>query len=342
MFGGLYIILTGLILYFLDDESDGDFDVDDIDGEIQAANLTVFSQFDSDGEVGSVHTGPVKMRVSETSIPGDEVPDFDHFNLPGTRRTIVSSRKNMEICGGQGYLPLFKLNSLVDQRQGMEELGHLPLLTQRLLTSPQGSFDQDKTALTTELISKFHALDTLLGTMTSELKNTAKNTVRFEFFVTTTFRNSRCDITLPDPDPWHLLFVIDHETFKSYWSSHLEVYLDPFRRFVDDLKLVKKTKQGILVSGMTASIRTTLVLCIERCVEASNILGFRGRILQTIWKELKHWSYDQQFFILPATCVEEVPAHRYALKKPLIAAQNPGKRIHLCWRRPVLHGFATY
>jgi hypothetical protein len=184
-----------------DYESDGDFDQDDIEGELLASRLTVFSQFDSQGEVGSVATGPVPLRVSETSIPRAEVPDFEHYKMPNTKRKVISSRKNMEICGGQAYLPTFKANSLADQRHGVESLAQLPLLTQRLLTSPQGSFDQDKTQLSKEVITKFVALDVLLGTVRKELSNTAKNTVRFEFYVTTNFHNSKCDVTLPKPNP---------------------------------------------------------------------------------------------------------------------------------------------
>jgi hypothetical protein len=293
-----------------------------LETERRSSTLTFFKQFDSK-VVGSVHSGPVRLRVSETSIPEEEVPDFDHFGLPKTSRKIDSSCTNMEVCGGQAYLPIFKANTLTEQRQNVEHLGHLPLLTQRLLTSPRGSFDQDKTSLTTEVITKFDTLDALLTTIEYELTNTGKNNVRFEFYFTTTLRSPNCDITCPVPDPWKLLLVMDHQVFKEYWSEHLNVYLDPLRNFVSDLK--KKKGKSLIVSDICPWIRTTLVLCAERCVEAVNIMGFQGRIIQTIWKELAHPKYEKHkgYFILPATCLVSAAPHRYALRNPTIGSPTP-------------------
>jgi hypothetical protein len=42
---------------------------------------------------------------------------------------------------------------------------------QRVLTSSQGSFDQDKTKVTDEIIAKFQTLDVLLEDMSMEWKN---------------------------------------------------------------------------------------------------------------------------------------------------------------------------
>ena len=229
-----------------DDDSDEDFGQEDLEEERTRSTLTFFKQFDSK-VVGSVHSGPVHLRVTETAIPGAEVREADQFGLPQTRRRISSSRTNMEICGGQAYLPIFKANTLTEQRKNVETLGHLPLMTQRLLTSSQGSFDQDKTSLSKEVVSKFETLDATLRTIESELVNTGKNNVRFEFFVTSTLRNALCDITLPVPNPWDMLLVMDHTIFKDHWSDHLNVYLDPYRRFVSDLK--KRHQRGRRLSS---------------------------------------------------------------------------------------------
>ena len=279
----------------------------------------MYPQFDSKGAVGSVHTSAVKLWVTESSIPVDQAVGFSKFRLPMTKRVIRSSRTKMEICGGQGYLPIYKSNTLTEQRQHVEKLAHLPLLMHRLLTSPQGSFDQDKTKVTKQVISKFETLDSMLGTIRNELMNTGKNTVRFEFFVTSTLTNKNCDITLPVPNPWDLLSTIDHNVFKAHWSKQLLPYQIPLRNFVEDLKVAEKANRSLLVKQMSPGIRTTLLFCTEKCVEAANIMGHRGRVIQLIWGELSHDLYKRDYFILPATCLEASPAHRYALHKPPIA-----------------------
>ena len=246
---------------------------------IRATPTNVFPQFDSKGAIGSVHTSSVKLRVTEADYEGELPADFDMFKFPVTRRRISSSRRNMKICGGQGYLPLFKSNTYVEQRKNLEQLGHLPLLVQRVLSSPQGSFDQEKSKLIKEMISKFATLHALLDDQNYELKNTGKNIVRFEFFVTSTLRNVTCDITLPVPSPWELMTVIDHTDFQDFWSEHFTIYSKPLKTFVDDVQSAENNNLRTLVSSISPEIRTCLVFCSEKCVQAANIIGFRGRIM---------------------------------------------------------------
>jgi hypothetical protein len=313
-------------LAFADDDQDADFDVEDLEEERRAFVLNSYPQFDSKGEIGSVHTSSVRLRVSETNCPGQEPVDYDPSRLPESRRRISSSRVNMKTCGGQGYLPIVKSNTLTDQRCNLESVLHLPLLLQRVLTSPQGSFDQDKSTLLKDTIEKFARLKSLLDDISCELKATGKNTVRFEFFVTSTLRNADCDITLPVPDPRELLSVIDHTVFKEYWTDYVKVYQVPLGNFVEDLSatVANRRKAEVLVSAIPPSIRTCLVLCAEKCVQAANIMGFQGRIIQVIWNELRHVFYKKDFFILPATVVVEFSEpkkfQRYALHKPKIAS----------------------
>jgi hypothetical protein len=304
------------------DEQDNDFDIEDIEVERLSTTLNMYPQFDSKGAVGSVHTSSVRLRVTESDIPVNQAAGFTKYGLPMTKRVISSSRTKMEICGGQAYLPIYKSNTLTEQRKRVEQLAHLPLLIHRLLTSPQGSFDQDKTKVTQELIEKFERLESMLRTIRNELMNTGKNTVRFEFFVTSTLTNKTCDITLPIPSPWDLLSTIDHNVFKSHSSNHLLPYQIPLQNFVKDLIIAETANESLLVKQMPPGIRTTLVFCMEKCVEAVNIMGFRGRVIQLIWGELSHDHYKRDYFILPATCLEASPAHRYALHKPPIAIQS--------------------
>ena len=310
---------------------------------IRATPTNVFPQFDSKGAIGSVHTSSVKLRVTEADYEGELPADFDMFKFPVTRRRISSSRRNMKICGGQGYLPLFKSNTYVEQRKNLEQLGHLPLLVQRVLSSPQGSFDQEKSKLIKEMISKFATLHALLDDQNYELKNTGKNIVRFEFFVTSTLRNVTCDITLPVPSPWELMTVIDHTDFQDFWSEHFTIYSKPLKTFVDDVQSAENNNLRTLVSSISPEIRTCLVFCSEKCVQAANIIGFRGRIMNAIWKELSGPRYDEDFFILPATAVKEVvdpQFHDYCLRRPRLvqpdeieenveAAEGNGKSINI-------------
>jgi hypothetical protein len=282
----------------------------------------MYPQFDSKGGVGSIHSSSVLLKVKESGIPEEEAAGFTKYRLPLTKRAISSSRTHMEICGGQGYLPQVKSNTLTEQRQQTEKLTHLPLLMSRLLTSPCGSFDQDKKKVTQDIINKFATLDSLLKTIRNEVKNSGKNNVRFEFFVTSTLRNKTCDITLPVPEPWDLLSTIDHDVFKEHWSERLLVYQKPLQNFVNDLKVAEKADKKLLVQKMSAGIRTTLVLCTERCVEAANLIGFRGRVIQLIWGELSHKNYNRDYYILPATCLEASLPHKYALYNPMIATPN--------------------
>ena len=124
-----------------DDGADGDFDIDDIEEERRSCVLNTYFQMDTKGSVGSVHTPHCYLRVSEgQGISGDHHFDFDASGFAKTKRQVSSSRKNMKICGGQGYHPVLKSMTLCEQRQHMETLAHLPLLVQRILTSARGSY----------------------------------------------------------------------------------------------------------------------------------------------------------------------------------------------------------
>ena len=54
-------------------------------------------------------------------------------------------------------------------------------------------------------------------------------------------------------------------------------------------------------------------------------MGFRGRIISSIWSELSHPLYEKHkdYFILPVTCLKASEPHRYALKKPKIGVPAP-------------------
>jgi hypothetical protein len=122
---------------------------------------------------------------------------------------------------------------------------------------------------------------------------------------------------------------MDHKIFKKHWAGHLKVCLDPCTNFVTDLK--KKSDDGLFleVSKLSAGTRTTLVLCSERLVESLNIMGFRGRIIQTVWKELSHplHAEHKNCFVLPATCLLSVAASRCALLNPKIAQPTQAPQV---------------
>jgi hypothetical protein len=312
---------------YVDEEEEEDVEREDLEQDKLLITLNMFSQLDTKGAVGSVHTSSVQLKATESSLPVEQAAGFLKYRLPMTKRVVSSSRKQMEICGGQAYHPIIKSNTLTDQRQNVEKLEVLPLLMHRLLSSPAGSFDLDKTKVTKEVISKFETLDSLLKTINTEVRNTGKNTVRVEYFVTSTLRNKTCDITLPVLDPWNLMLTVDHDVFKKHWSNRLGVYQKPLQCFVQDLKVTEKTNRSLLVHKMSPGIRTTLVFCAEKCVEAANILGFRGRVIQLMWGELSHKDYKRDHFILPATCLEAHPAHRLALHKPNSAEQTQPEEV---------------
>ena len=282
---------------------------------------------DSKGAVGSVHTPGCYLRVAETEIPEDVGIDFEVYRYAKYSRTLSSSRVNMKICGGQGYHPVLKSNTLCEQRHNLETLAYLPLLLQRLLTSPKGSFDEAKSEITAEVIEKFCTLEALLQNQNNEWRNSGKNTVRFEFYVTSTLRNARCDIVLPVPNPWNLISTVDHEPFKQSWSDYTTLYMTPLSNFVEELKDIEKRngRDDLLhSSALSPAIRTTLVFCAEKCVQAVNIIGFQGKITKMLWKELQkqaHYPVAQPYFVIPASAlvtVEESGSQRFALRMPRI------------------------
>jgi hypothetical protein len=309
-----------------------------MENDYYAATLTLWSQLDSKGKVGGVHSKSVRLAVSESAIPYEGTEDFEEFFLPKTKRQLTSCRTGMKIVGGQAYHPLLKANSLVEQRCNLGQLMHLPLLLQRVLSTTCGSFDENKTKIHGEVIAKFETLKALLNNMSSEWRNSAKNTVRFEFFVTTTMRNARCDITLPVPNLWEQITVVDHQPFKNYMAGYTKVYISPLSNFVADLKKTvvgdDKKKQIIEVGKIGPEIRTCLVFCAEKCVEAANLLGFSGRIVNLIWRELSHIRYQGlvDFFVLPASVLVKVQNnryHSYALKQPRILQPTPNPNLTL-------------
>jgi hypothetical protein len=314
-----------------------DIDREDMEQEELSSALNLFSQLDSKGKVGSVHSSSVHLKARESVIPVEDAAGLDRHRLPMTKRAVSSCRLQMETCGGQGCLPIMKSNTLTDQRQNVEKLTALPLLMHRLLASPAGSFDQDKSKVTKEVISKFETLDSMLGTIRSEVANTGKNTVRLECFVTSTLRNKSCDMTLPVLDPWDSMWTVNHDVFKEHWSKRLLVCQRPLKNFVQDLKELEKANRKLLVQKMSPGVRTTLVFCTEKCVEAANILGFRGRVIQLIWGELSHNNCKRDQFVLPATCLEAHPPSRLVLCKPPIVrptvqeTEDDGEVLVLVW-----------
>lgn len=312
-----------LTLIFADRDNEGDLDVEEIELDRITCRLNLFPQMDSKGRVGSVHTSAVRLRATESAIEEENTEDYEVYFQPKTKRRLHSSRISMTICGGQAYNPTLKSNTLIEQRQHLEKLGHLPLLVQRILTSSQGSFDQDKSKLTLEVISKFDTLEALLQNMADEWKNSGKNIVRFEFFVTSNLHNHSCDIFLPVPDPRYLITVVDHQAFKRHWAGYNDVYKKPLAQFVGDLRKCVTGSSLLNPAEIIPEIRTCLVLCAEKCVEAANIIGFRGRIIQSIWNELSHIRYGKDFFVLPSTVlvsVDDTTMHRYALHRPVLAS----------------------
>jgi hypothetical protein len=311
----------------------------------QATPLNLFPQLETKGMIGSVHTSAVRLRVTESTLSLDNTSDFEEFYLPQTKREVASCRRNMKICGGQAYLPILKSNTLIEQRTNVEKLGHLPLLLQRLLTSPRGSFDQNKSIIREELVSKFQTLEYLLADSSMEWINSGKNTVRFEFFVTSNLRNRACDITLPVPDPWDLLLVVDHTEFRTHWSHYSDVYMEPLRNFVQDLKKTATNQKSFQPEKMCPEIRTCLVFCCEKCVEAVNIMGFQGRIIQMVWKELSHGRYQHENFLIPATVLVKIldPGMRaYGLYRPPICQPTPAAAVDSSSEEELASGKYSY
>jgi hypothetical protein len=309
----------------IENDSDDDFDIEDIEQEQVASKLNMFPQCDTKGEIGSVHTSAVRLQATEHVILDAGTEQFKEFGLPKTSRRLSTTGKNKKLVGGQAYHPLLKSNTLTDQRKNMHRFTHLPLLLQRYLTSSKGSFDQNKEKMLDEIIEKFEALEFLIEAMSLEWESSGMNSVRFEFFVTSNMRNQNCDISLPVPNPWELITVVDNQWFRKHWAQQITVYSTPIRKFVQDIKTERDAGKMLVVSDFSPEIRTTLVFCTERCVHAANILGFRGRIMQSIWQILSHPRYMLEEFYLPSTVLVEVEAGgttQYALKNPPIVQPN--------------------
>jgi hypothetical protein len=179
--------------------------------------------------------------------------------------------------------------------------------------------------MTNETIEKFDTLEALLTDQTDEWLNSSKNTVRFEFFLTSNLRNARCDMHLPVADPWHLMSAIDHAQFQKCFNDCSETYLTPLSNFIEELRAIESDSQGLDVfqpSKMSSGIRTTLVFCSEKCVQAANTIGCQGKITQLLWKELRkgdNYQVVPNYFVLPSSAMVPVVGPdevKFALKKP--------------------------
>jgi hypothetical protein len=110
-----------------------------------------------------------------------------------------------------------------------------------------------------------------------------------------------------------------NQWFRKHWAKQITVYSTPIRKFVQDIKAERDAGKMLVVSDFRPEIRTTLVFCTERCVHAANILGFRGRMMQSIWQMLSHPRYMLEEFFRPSTvlvAVEVGDKTQYALKNP--------------------------
>ena len=254
-----------------------DIDHDALYFDYQKLGTNVYAQMCTNGYIGSAHSSSVRLRFKET-------PEEFSFNEIITIREIEPCRRNMNVCGGHGYMPLMIKNFLIDQRENTHLFGALPLLLSRILVDNPGSFDGDKAILYEELQELFDPLENILNEAQATLKKSGCNTIWFEFFFMSTLDAPFCDMIYPTFDYSSCMKMVLHDEYSKRWYEIINEYLTPVLTVMDHLRTIQAEpdEHKPALHKFSPELKTSLLFCMEVVVSFFGIIGFRGRIMKAV------------------------------------------------------------
>jgi hypothetical protein len=92
---------------------DEDIEVDEIFAACRSLSINLYNHFGTKGKIGSLHTGKVMLSMTESELVGQ----------PGHWiRHLAPARTDMNIAGGQCYMPAFLHHLLGKQRKDTKEV----------------------------------------------------------------------------------------------------------------------------------------------------------------------------------------------------------------------------
>ena len=236
--------------------------------------MSLYSQMDTNGEIGSVHTGKVWMNTLLNENGFFSLQDFD---------------SNKMFYGLSFYSPTQKVIQKVDYRKTSRynKFLTLPSTAQKLFEADDSLDEKFIQIIFKELIKKIKELIGLKKQQLGSLLFDRWHRVRFEFFCTT---ESMDDIEFPYLKLDEMIRRVKHEDLNQTMKNQIKCVLHPLENLIFFLRF--QEREGVKVQNMfrnvTSDEKTTILYALEKVIDSLEILKHQKRgILRQIEMELK-------------------------------------------------------
>lgn len=207
---------------------------------------------------------------------------------------IQWTRQNMEILSGQMYMPYFKQLFQKNTIRKQTKLAALPAMIQELLSSTFLNSTAEKSNLPCAVSELLDFALHFFAHGDKFIESTkGSNTVRFEYFFSTSFSTVDPDVVVPCVNPYDCLYVSNDNNFFLYYQSLLREISLPLRKvFID--------QQGGDYNCLSAEAKTMLVLQSEILIIMLEMHPFSGKAYSQINRILQSLNSNCVFWHVPA------------------------------------------
>ena len=226
--------------------------------------VTLYSEMDTSGAIGGVHSGKV-LKILSISDDG--------------RLKVVDPSTGHTYKGISWYNPMHKHNQKLDcrDRNRVKEFIELPYILTRLF-----QYTHSHNRSTYEMLCKrFRTLfPEILGIQEQQRRSIVDSgmyRVRFEFFCGV--KNLNEDIILPVLPIDQLIYKVDHKAMQFYLMSRIDCINYPLMNFWYYINDLHVQRAGVLegIMDLTPEEKTTLVYATEQLVNSMEIMWGQKR-----------------------------------------------------------------
>ena len=216
--------------------------------------VSLYSQMDTDGEIGGIHLGTVAKKVEVSSSGKINLMDYDttHFFLG--------------LCF---YPPLHKQNQKVDCRDQakMKHFLEIPYILTRLFQYSEYHNHEYYSSMLDRLKKYLPEMIGLQEQQKAALNSSGLYRVRFEFFCGS--KNLGDDIELPVLPLDKLLYKANHVQLKYYLYDRMDSVKHPLRNFYRDIENLTRVGCNVLEwmsRDLKPDEKTTLLYAAEQLI----------------------------------------------------------------------------
>jgi hypothetical protein len=269
---------------------DEDIEVDEIFAACRSLSINLYNHFGTKGKIGSLHTGKVMLSMTESELVGQ----------PGHWiRHLAPARTDMNIAGGQCYMPAFLHHLLGKQRKDTKEVAGFPMMLTRALLRYNAGFDCDRNKHLAELSQRWVPINAMARRAEAAIKNSFPSVLRFEFFFGTTLEQEDCDFKFPDIPYLDITHVLLHDEFTARWAADISENRKPLDLLMHDVfTKLQDTNSEFKLEHFPPDIKTRLLLHAEQLLMNLQIKTYFGAITKKIFDCL-HVDPSRKLFYIP-------------------------------------------